>query len=101
MLPNALQIKSELDAKRALFDATSSAENPEAARQTIVNILTQIGMKIDDARKSQIEAPTFVDYRVDPVLLAHPLAVLMRQYLTAVGYSLQENSETGQVNISW
>jgi len=101
MLPTALELKSEMDARRALFDATSVAENPEAARTAIANILEQIEIEINKARTSKTEALTSILFRVDPTMLAHPLAQFVRQDLVSKGYALEENAETGYVTISW
>lgn len=101
MIPNAANLKSEMDAKRALFEATSVAENPEAARIAISNIFEQIEGEINRARTDKLEAPASIIFRVDPDLLAHPLAEVVRLDLTSRGYALQEDAATGQVIISW
>lgn len=99
IIPTATSFKLEIDQRRLIINAAAGTPNPELTRNLLFGLLRSIEDELARALDNDNFVGTSVVVNVDPLILAMPTAVRVRNLLVALGYTVALTGTTA--TISW
>jgi len=99
MIPNAIELKEEIQLRRSIEAAADSASNPAVAEAQALVLLERIKYELEKARQNQRTTQTSIDISINVREKHNESLSQLRQFLIARGYSLTINADT--ITLSW
>lgn len=98
-IPTSAEHKLIIDQRRLIINAAAGTPDPSTTRAVLFGLLGAIKNELERVAADDNFVGTSVVVAVDPVILALPTAVRVRNLLVALGYTVTLSN--GTATISW